>query len=333
MYINQVFKLTMVLNTDRFDRIFKKRDLLEADKDEYIDTSLAHKGVTVLYRDSRYKKKVSLIVDSAVVLKEKGLDAHKLINKLEKRICEYFGGKYSLKDFTLTELALTADINVGSQDMVASYIRVIRRVGKVKGFSQVRYEGLDASKNFCLEGNSNGVSFLLYDLHTTLANRSGIRDAKGILRAEVCLTSSKAIRNHSNRDNIAGQILELSGRSEKIFMGIFSQIIPSGDSYKKGEAVNIVRQKVRDLRLQRKMLRLIELISEKKSVLLAQKAMSYREPNRLLAAFTDIGLSPVTISKRMDVIYLPSLYFYMNYSRAAKEMESLPEKVSPLKLY
>lgn len=324
MYINQVFKLTMVLDTDKFDRIFKKRNLLETDKGEYIDTLLAHKGISVLYRNSRYKKKVSLIVDSTVALKGKGLDAHRLIHKLEKRIGEYFGGRYSLKDFTLAELTLTADIGVGSQDMVASYIRVIRRVGKVKGFSQVRYEGLDASKSFCLEGNSNGISFLLYDLHAALVNRPGsgglrlaiLRDAKGILRTEVRLTSSKAIRDHSNRDNIAGQILGLSERSDKIFMGTFSQIIPNGDFYKKGEAVNIVSQKVKDLRLQRKMLRLIELISEKKSVLLAQKAMSYREPNRLLAAFTDIGLSPVTISKRMDVIYLPSLYSRMNYSEA-----------------
>ncbi len=324
MYINQVFKLTMVLDADKFDRIFRKRDLLEVDKDKYIDVSMAHKGITVLYRDSRYKKKVSLVVDSTVALKGKGPDAHKLIHKLEKRIGEYFGGRYSLEDFTLTELTLTADINVGSQDTVASYIRVIRRVGKVKGFSPVRYEGLDEGKSFCLEGNSNGISFLLYDLHAALANRSGggglrqaiLRDTKGILRAEVRLTSSKAIRNHSNRDDITGQILGLSERSEKIFMGTFSQIIPNGGFYKKGEAVNIVRQKIRDLRLQRKMLRLIELISEKKSVLLAQKAMSYREPDRLLAAFTDIGLSPVTISKRMDVNSLPSLYSYLDRDAA-----------------
>ncbi len=324
MYINQVFKLTMVLDTDKFDRIFKKRDLLETDENEYIDPSLAHKGITVLYRNSRYKKKVSLFVDSTVVLKGKGLDAHKLIHKLEKRISEYFGGRYSLEDFTLTELTLTADINVGSQDTATSYLKVIRRIGKVKGFSPVRYEGLDTSKSFCLEGNSNGISFLLYDLHAALANRPGagglrqaiLRDTKGILRAEVRLTSSKAIRDYSGRDDIAGQILGLSERSKKIFMGIFSQIIPSGDFYKKGEAVNIVRQKVKDLRLQRKMLRLIELISEKKSVLLAQKAMSCREPNRLLAAFTDIGLSPVTISKRMDVNGLPSLYSYLDCDAA-----------------
>ena len=99
MYINQIFKLTMVLDTNKFNRIFSDYNLLETDGDEYIDPSLAHKGITILYRNSQYKKKVSLIVNSALVLKEKKPDVHKLIHKLEKRIDEYFSGKYSLRNF------------------------------------------------------------------------------------------------------------------------------------------------------------------------------------------------------------------------------------------
>ena len=95
-------------------------------------------------------------------------------------------------------------------------------------------------------------------------------------------------------------------------MNTFVQIVPYGDFYKKKDADDIVRQKVSDLPLRRKMLRLIGLIPEKKSLLLAQKAMSYREPNKLLITFADIGVSPITISKRMDVKYLPSLYSYLD---------------------
>lgn len=43
MYINQIFKLTMVLDTNKFNRIFSDYNLLETDGDEYIDPSLAHK--------------------------------------------------------------------------------------------------------------------------------------------------------------------------------------------------------------------------------------------------------------------------------------------------
>ncbi len=323
MYINQIFTLSMVLDTNKFNRIFSSHDLLETDGEEYIDPSLTHKGIAILYRDSQYRKKIKLIVNSAVMLKGKEMDAHKLIHKLQKRIGEYFGGRYGLEDFILSELALVTDINVGSQDAVADYIKVIQRIGKVKGFSPAHYEDFDEDSSFCLEGNSNGVSFLLYDLRAAMVNglnskhvlkeRNTIfHDTRGILRAEVRLTTPKAICTYSGKNNTSSQISALMGRSKEVFMSAFVQIVPYGDFYKKKDADDIVRQKVKDLPLRRKMLRLIGLIPEKKSLLLAQKAMSYREPNKLLIVFADIGVSPITISKRADVKYLPSLYSYMD---------------------
>lgn len=323
MCINQIFKLTMVLNTNKFNRIFSSYNLLETDGDEYIDPSLAHKGITVLYRNSQYKKKVSLIVNSAVMLKGKEPDVHKHIHKLQKRISEYFCSRYSLEDFTLAELVLAADINVGNQDTVNDYIKVIQRIGKVKGFSPARYEDFDEQSSFCLEGNSNGISFFLYDLRAVMTNGFNsklvpkdrniiLRDAKGTLRIEVRLTTPKAICAYSDKCSTVGQISDLLGRSGEVFMGTFVQVIPYGDFHKKKDADDIVRQRVNNLPLRRKMLRLLGLIPEKKSLLLAQKAMSYREPNKLLIAFADIGVSPVTISKRADVKYLPSLYSYLD---------------------
>lgn len=323
MYINQIFTLSMVLDTSKFNRIFSSHNLLGTDGEEYIDPSLSQKGIIALYRDSQYKKKVKLIVNSAVMLKRKNLDAHKLIHKLQKRIGEYFGGRYSLEDFNLSELALVADINVGSQDAVTSYIKVIQRIGKVKGFSPARYEGFDEDSSFCLDGNSNGISFFVYDFRATMSDdfngklvpkdrNTILRDSKGILRAEVRLTTPKAICTYSDKCNTSSQISDLLWKSEEIFMGTFDQVIPYGDFYKKKDADDIVRKRVNDLPLRRKMLRLIGLIPEKKSLLLAQKAMSYREPNKLLIAFAGIGVSPVTISKRADAKYLPSLYSFID---------------------
>ena len=60
-------------------------------------------------------------------------------------------------------------------------------------------------------------------------------------------------------------------------MSVFAQIIPYGAFYKKDAAVEIVRQQIEDLRLQQRMLRLIELIPEKKSVLLAPGKMRRRK--------------------------------------------------------
>lgn len=58
MNINETFELSMILDTDDFQRVFtNKAGYMEELDNEYIDTTLAAKGITVMYRDSRYKKK------------------------------------------------------------------------------------------------------------------------------------------------------------------------------------------------------------------------------------------------------------------------------------
>ena len=83
-------------------------------------------------------------------------------------------------------------------------------------------------------------------------------------------------------------------------MEIFVRIIPFGDFYKKGKAEEIIRREIKDTRLRRRMLRLGELIPEKRSLYLAQKAMECRNMEKVVEAFAKINLSPVTISKRQD---------------------------------
>ena len=57
MVINQTFELSMVLDTDHFQRTFgrayNKSGYLDELDDEYLDASLVEKGITVIYRDSR----------------------------------------------------------------------------------------------------------------------------------------------------------------------------------------------------------------------------------------------------------------------------------------
>ena len=60
MFLNRVFELSMVLDSDKFEEIFSQAycggDY--SDEDEYTDHSMASKGITVKYRASQYKKKV-----------------------------------------------------------------------------------------------------------------------------------------------------------------------------------------------------------------------------------------------------------------------------------
>ena len=83
-------------------------------------------------------------------------------------------------------------------------------------------------------------------------------------------------------------------------MDVFTRIIPPGDMYKKDKAADIIRSKVKDSKMRRRMLCLLALIPEKKSLLLAQKAMNCRNVEKVMEAFARINLSPVTIGKRQD---------------------------------
>ena len=327
MYINQVFGLSMVLDNERFQkvlhRVYKKVAYLERDNEEYVDQSMASKGITVIFRDTQYKKKVILIIEPRLVLDSKVLDSDRLIRKLDKRINEYFDFKYRLDDFVLSGVTFAADIDVHDQKNIFSYLKVLQRIGKVKGYSPADYDCFEGVGNFCLEGNSNHINFWLYDLKGLLDSqfRNGdikqkkskamVREAEGILRAEVRLTKPKAVRAYIGTVDAYGQIAELTEKSQEIFLDVFTRIIPFGDFYKKDRAVEIVREKIKDDILRRRMLRLIALVPEKKSLLLAQKAMNCRNVEKIMEAFEKLDISPVTISKRQDVKWLKNIYEYL----------------------
>lgn len=321
MTINQTFELNMTLGADHFQQVFtNKAGHMRELGDEYIDTSLAVKGITVIYRDSRYKKKVRLLINPGVIV-DAPSDTNKLLRKLDKRIAGYFNYKYRLDDFTLSGVNLVLDINVGNRANVSDYLKVLRRVGKIKGFAPVSYDCFDDKASFCLSGNSNDIDFLLYDLERTVVGQLRSADAgrkqlqsasertKGILRAEVRLIKPKAIRAYINAADVSGQIVEMMKNSTDVFMDTFARAVPFGDFYKMDTAVEIVRKEVKDSIMRRRMIRLLALIPEKKSLYLAQKEMNCRNVEKVMEAFAKINLSPVTISKRHDVKHLDNLYF------------------------
>lgn len=327
MYMNQMFELSMVLDSTKFHKVFAKAydrsDCMERKEDEFVDHSLDSKGVTFVYRDSQYKKKVRVLANLGAATESGKSDPEKLIRKLDKRIREYFGFKYKIDAFNLSGMTLTADINVGDSEMVSAYLKVLQRIGRVKGFSPVDYDCFDDDTSFCLEGNSNGIEFLLYDLGSVLMSqlkeahynrkelKSVAKSSEGVLRAEVRLANTKAIRAYTSGSNIYEQITELSNNSRDIFLSVFAQIIPFGAFYKKDSAADLIQRKVVDNVMKRKMLRLLVLIPEKKSLYLAQKAMNCRNIDKVMDAFAKINVSPVTISKRHEIKHLECIYQYL----------------------
>ena len=322
MNLNQILELSMVLDNEHFQKVFprlyKGEGYIVESREEYIDQSLSSKGITVIYRDSQYKKKIRLIVNT-YLLADDVSDIDRLTRKLDKRIIEYFNGKYRIDDFTLSGINFVADMDVGTRANAMAYLKVFQRIGRVKGFSLISYECFDDNASFCLSGNSNGIEFLLYDLEKAFmrqlksanADWKKLKPIKGILRAEVRLMKPKAVRAYTDADDASGQIADLLKGSRNIFLDTFTQIIPFGDFYKKDKAVEIIRKEVADSIMRRRMLRLLVLIPEKKSLHLAQKSMNCRNMEKIMDAFAKISLSPVTISKRHDVKYLECLYTFL----------------------
>ena len=327
MNINHIFELSMVLDGEKFHKVFDKvrdhTESLEKIGDEYIDHALDSKGITVIYRNSQYRKKIKILVNSGASSKWSIADPEKFIRKLDKRIREYFGFKYKLNDFNLSGMTVVADINVGNSKMITEYLKVLKHIGRVKGFSVVGYDCFDNNMSFCMEGNSNSIDFLLYDLKGTLVNqlrqagikrkelKSVVEGSEGVLRSEVRLTKPKAIRAYAKAYDIAGQIAELSEKSKDVFLETVTRIVPFGDFYKKDEAVEIIQRDMKDGVMRRKMLRLLVLIPEKKSLYLAQKAMDCRNIEEVMDSFAEINVSPLTISKRHDMKHLKNIYGYL----------------------
>lgn len=279
MNINQIIELSMLLDYERFHQIFKrvygKAEYIGNKEDEYIDRSLEEKGITIIYRDSQYKKKINVIINLGTFFDGNNPNPDKIVRKIDKRISEYFDFKYRIGDFTLSGMIFVADINVHSRESVAAYLKVLQRIGKVKRFSPTTYEHLDGVDSFCLDGNSNGVAFSIYDFEGMCRKRfkdndmnrkrlkTIIKESKGILRVEINFTKAKAIRTYTKASDALGQAAELIENCQEVFLDTFTRIIPFGNFYKKDKAVEIIQNKVGDNRLRRKMLRLVALIPEK----------------------------------------------------------------------
>ena len=324
MYINPIYELSMILDNEKFHKVLsrahKRTSCLEEKDGEYVDRSLTAKGMTVAYRDSQYKKKVKVVINSGRVTDYDKTEPDKFLRKIDKRIGEYFDYKYNVEDFSLSGVTFATDIDVDSRESVSAYLKVLRRVGRVKGFKPVVYDYFEDIDSLCWEGNSNGISFSLYDLEDMCRRQFGERKSKvkkyretiegteGILRAEVRLMKPKAVRSYSDRIEVRVQIGDLMRKRKDIFLDTFAKIVPFGDFYKKDRAVEIICREIGDGRLRKRMLRLVALIPEKKSLYLAQKAMECRNMEKIMRAFAKINISPVKISKRQDMKRLENVY-------------------------
>lgn len=301
--------------------------------DVRVDDYLASYGITVEYHNCKYQKMIKFRINPSEVLGGNDLELWKpnkrniktLIKLLNNHISYYFASRYELNDLILSRIEFTANLNVG-EDNVSAYINLMHKMGKVKNFS-TKYKksdyilnGIQKNHSFDLKGNTNGIEFTLYDKKADLEKKGKekkAKKAKGILRIEVRLKKRKAIEtaisDYSDKDDMSteSQIKLMSQKSREIFLNSFVAIVPYGNFYQLKEAEELVSASNLKKNQKSKMLRLLRLIPEKKSLYLALKELNIRNPSDVLKWFAKLNISPVTISKREKISFLKNLYTYL----------------------
>lgn len=280
----------------------------------FTDETFLSEGIGVKYYGDSKRKKITISVRPCMLMgknvvtdeiwkpSEKNITL--LLEELELFVNSYFCTEYSLSDLQLSLVSAATDIVLDSQKQVADYIALLHNLGRIKLFSLIKYDdnGDKAGDNFFgLSGNTNGAEFRVY----------GMKHDRRVLRAETRLTTKNLIRAYAAANNTAKQIRNLARESDNVVMDTFGYIVPKGAHYKKKKADKLIKERVSDGRLRKKMLKLVELIPIKKSLHLAQKALNAWDIKDIMKEFGKINVSPVTISKRSDCKELKSLYDYL----------------------
>lgn len=183
------FELTLETNKKNFNFLLSRAyKMAKQDKhrlghstrhtsnDVRVDDALASKGITVEYHNHEFRKTIRLRVNPSEALGGSDLKLWKptthnievLVEKLDEHIDDYFDSNYTLDDFILSRVEFTANLDVGKKS-VPVYIRLMHKIGKVKGFS-AKYSkpdyvsgGIKKEHSFDLEGKTNGIGFTIYD--------------------------------------------------------------------------------------------------------------------------------------------------------------------------
>ena len=314
------FELTLPVDTEDFNKLLdrayrrtrKSGRVYEADFG-HADESLLSEGIGIAYHGDSKKKKIRFVIHPASVIDKDGTDdlweptsgnIKRLIGKLDKLIGSYFQSDYELSDLILNRVDFAVDVDVGSKDKVSDYIKILHNIRKVRYFSPIKpnkRDGTTKDSFFGLAGNTNGIEFYAYR----------IKDAKRLLRVEIRLTSKDVIKGYSGDVSTDDQIKVLAENGDRVFMETFKYIVPPGNYLKKSKVDKIIWEKIKDTTLRYKMIKLVTLIPEKKSLHLAIKAFKSKDIKEVMAGFAELGVSPVTIAKRHERKELPSLYSYL----------------------
>lgn len=245
------------------------------------------------------------------------------LNSADTMLTGEFGEDFAINNLELSRVDYCINVNVESSENVRAYIKQLYRCDMKKGYKVIGLEcpDFDSTKGYTARNDIAGTEISFYDKQKQLEQRQyeDSERASGILRIELRLTKSKAVKEHTEGCiNNHERIVYCIGNSRREILEVIRQLIPDGDYYTMKEARAMVRKSVKNQKLRERMLEMLKLTKKLGSIRLAKKEIRDKDPkikheyfNMMMEEFENIGVNPVVLDKKMGVSTLPSLFRYL----------------------
>lgn len=251
------------------------------------------------------------------------LHIQEALNTADAMLTGEFGEAFSINNLELSRVDYCINVNVESSENVRAYINLLYRCDMRKGYKVIGLEcpDFDTTKGYTARNDIAGTEISFYDKQKQLEQRKyeDWERASGILRIELRLTKSKAVKEHTegcinNHERIAYCI----GNSHREILAVVRQLIPDGDYYTMKEARAIVKKSVKSQKLRERMLEMLKLTKKLGSIRLAKKELRNKDSkikheyfNMMMEEFENIGVNPVVLDKKSGVSTLTGLYTFL----------------------
>lgn len=245
------------------------------------------------------------------------------LNSADTMLTGEFGEDFAINNLELSRVDYCINVNVGSGENVRAYINLLYRCDMRKGYKVIGLEcpDFDSTKGYTARNDIVGTEISFYDKQKQLEQRKyeDSERASGILRIELRLTKSKAVKEHTEGCiNNHERIVYCIGNSRREILAVVRQLIPDGDYYSMKEARAIVRKSVKNQKLRKRMLEMLMLTKKLDSIRLAKKELRDKDPkikheyfNIMMEEFENIGVNPVVLDKKLGGSTLASLFRYL----------------------
>ncbi len=228
-------------------------------------------------------------------------------------------GHLSLDRFRLHRIDMCRNVFLGSQNMVETYIELLKKCFVPQGYTWNEIGGVEYAMRLKdgVKVATDALAIVAYNKKAQMIKQDGyyniidIEEAEGLLRFEIQLYEGR-IRHLCRMDNSLYNLRNFLLCCEVLSLQHFEQYIPrvflKGNYFTLEDAKNIVEQSDYYQPTKKKMLMLLDSVSTHRNLMTALNEVCrrcrptnpYNFTRDLIQSFDDIYLNPITIPRRWD---------------------------------